>query len=364
MTKINLKKEYLSSKKREGMAPKKPSVWQKIKTNPMYQFILFGLILFAIQGLSLAGILPSSFAQACCSTIIYCIVAIGFCLLLGYSGLASLGTAGFIALGSYIGFYTMQSLGLDYIGAFIVTVLISIAIGAVVGFISLRIEGIYLAIMTLALSEMIVKLLKTIKASIKIDRGNVNLFGVIELNSTIMYFLIVIMFVLFTIIIINLINSPTGRAMIAMKSSTSAAQAMGISLMKYRLLAFIISIIYASTAGLLYIMFMRSITTATSTLFTLSTSLYILGAVIIGGAKSIWGTTIGTFFIYGLNTMVLSKIQFFNDNPGIMTIIAGVLMIVIVMFYPGGFAQMAYNIRSKLKQRKLLWEEKRYGKEP
>lgn len=310
-----------------------------ILRHPLSQIVIFAAIMCLLQGLSIAGVISSSFVYALGNTMIYAIIAIGFCLLLGYSGLASLGTAGFIGLGSYAAFYVIQEFGLPYIVALAATLIVSIVIGVVVGFISLRIEGIYLAILTLGLAEIIRNLLMVIKATIKIDLSNAKLFG-LQIGDRGAYFLILATFAVLLWLTANLINSPTGRAMLAMKNSTSAAQAMGISLMKFRLLAFVISTVFAAIGGLLYMMFVRTMTTATSTVLTLTTSLNILGAVIIGGSKSLWGTTFGVFIIYGVQSMFLSRIPFFVENPAFITMITGVLIIVVVMFFPGGFAQI------------------------
>ena len=189
-----------------------------------------------------------------------------------------------------------------------------------------------------------------LKATIKIDITNVCLFGV-NVNENAVYLLITFTFIVLMLLTSNLIRSPIGRAMIAMKNSTSAAQAMGISLMKYRLMAFVISTINAALGGLLYMLYVRNMTTSTSTLLTLTTSLNILGAVIIGGAKSLWGTAFGTFAIYGLQSMFLSKIQFFTENPAFITMVTGLLIIVVVMFFPGGFAQMVLSLRGWIRKR-------------
>lgn len=349
---MDIKKEYLSAAYPEG---EKKDVAANIRAafaNPLAQIALVGVVLALVQFLSLGGLISSAFANALGNTLIYAIVAIGFCLLLGYSGLASLGTAGFIGLGSYVAFYLIEGMGAPYYVALLVTLAVSIALGVIVGFISLRIEGIYLAIMTLALAEIIRSLLMVLKATIKININNIVLFGV-NVNEKAVYLLITATFVILMALTSNLIRSPVGRAMLAMKDSTSAAQAMGISLMKYRLLAFVISTIYAAMGGLLYMMYVRNMTTATSTLLTLSTSLNILGAVIIGGAKSLWGTTFGTFIIYGLQSMFLSKIRFFVENPAFITMITGLLIIVVVMFFPGGFAQMLSSLRLWLRRKRV-----------
>ena len=327
---------------------KKQNRVQAFFRHPLSQIILFVIILAVIQLLSMAGIVSNSLVFAIGNTLIYAIIAIGFCLLLGYSGLASLGTAGLIGLGAYSAFYVVQEMGMPYIAALVVTLAVSIGIGVVVGFISLRIEGIYLAILTLGLAEIIRNLLMALKSTIQIEIENVRLFGLL-MDTRGGYFLILLTFAVLFWLTANLINSPAGRAMLAMKNSTSAAQAMGISLMKYRLLAFVISTVFAAIGGLLYMMYVRTMTTATSTLLTLTTSLNILGAVIIGGAKSLWGTTFGVFIIYGIQSMFLSRIPFFIENPAFMTMVTGVLIILVVMFFPGGFAQIAMQAGQWLK---------------
>lgn len=330
---------------------KKQNRVQAFFRHPLSQIILFVIILAVIQLLSMAGIVSNSLVFAIGNTLIYAIIAIGFCLLLGYSGLASLGTAGFIGLGAYSAFYVVQEMGMPYIAALVVTLAVSIGIGVVVGFISLRIEGIYLAILTLGLAEIIRNLLMALKSTIQIEIENVRLFGLL-MDTRGGYFLILLTFAVLFWLTANLINSPAGRAMLAMKNSTSAAQAMGISLMKYRLLAFVISTIFAAIGGLLYMMYVRTMTTATSTLLTLTTSLNILGAVIIGGAKSLWGTTFGVFIIYGIQSMFLSRIPFFIENPAFMTMVTGVLIILVVMFFPGGFAQIIHQAKQRLGKKK------------
>ena len=330
---------------------KKQNRVQAFFRHPLSQIILFVIILAVIQLLSMTGIVSNSLVFAIANTLIYAIIAIGFCLLLGYSGLASLGTAGFIGLGAYSAFYVVQEFGMPYIAALLVTLVVSIVIGVVVGFISLRIEGIYLAILTLGLAEIIRNLLMAMRSTIQIEIENVRLFGLL-MDTRGGYFLILLTFAVLFWVTANLINSPAGRAMLAMKNSTSAAQAMGISLMKYRLLAFVISTVFAAIGGLLYMMYVRTMTTATSTLLTLTTSLNILGAVIIGGAKSLWGTTFGVFIIYGIQSMFLSRIPFFIENPAFMTMVTGVLIILVVMFFPGGFAQIIHQAKQRLGKKK------------
>lgn len=271
MTDLNVKKEYLNLIYADCG---KGSAGEKIKelvTVPGTQYLIFGVILGVFPLLAQLGILTSSFVFAMGNTMIYAIMAIGFCLLMGYSGLASLGTAGFVGIGAYIAYYFMQVYGAPFGIAFIVTVMISLFSGVLVGFISLRIEGIYLAILTLGLSEILRNTFISLKSSIKLDMSKVRLFGV-KIGEEQVYLLILALFVLLLFITSNLIRSPIGRALLSVKNSTSAAQAMGINLMKYRVLAFVISTVYAAIAGLMYMMLLRNMTTSTSTLLSMATS--------------------------------------------------------------------------------------------
>ncbi|MDD4291392.1 MAG: branched-chain amino acid ABC transporter permease [Clostridia bacterium] len=336
--------------------------------NPMFSFVVLALILVVLQFLNYLGeyyqiiSISSNALTTLGTTVIYSMVAIGFCLLLGYSGLASLGTAGFIGVGAYTAFFCFEQWGMPYIVCLLMTLAISIILGIAVGFVSLRIEGIYLAIITLGLSEILRNALQAIKASLSIGFYNVHLFGQ-SIPKSVVFYLIVVVFTVLIWITTNLINSPTGRAMLAMKNSTPAAQAYGISLMKYRLLAFVLSTCYAAIGGVMYMMYFRSLTPSESALLKLATSLNILGAVIIGGAKSIWGTIVGVFIIYGIDKLFLQNIKFFNNNPDFITLFVGVLIIVVVMFFPGGLSQLAKTAVYKLKMSRYKRRLRKYGTE-
>ena len=361
---------YLSSKlfaqdQTDKLAGRMCERLHKLRRHPVTAFAIFAVVLVLMQTLSKQGMISSSFVTAVGSTLIFVIIGLGFCLLLGYSALASLGTAGFIGIGAYTAYYCIAQWGMTIGVAFLLAVAAALVIGVLVGYISLRIEGIYLAIVTLGVAEILKEVLSAICDTIKLKGSQILLFGMESFKlktDHIFYGMVAILFLLM-LITQNLMNSPTGRAMLAMKNSTSAAQAFGISLLKYRLMAFIISIVYASVAGLLYMLYIRYVSNSTSTLFSLSTSLNILGAVIIGGTKSIWGTVGGVFIIYGIDKMFLQDIAFFRNNPTLITLFCGLLVVLVVMFYPGGLAQLVLEIRVKLVSWRKNRREARYGKD-
>ena len=339
------------------------SAFRKIIKTPSIQFILFGILMCIVGVLATEKILPYSWQSAFATTFSFAIASIGFCLLMGYSGLASLGTGGFIGIGTYAVHYVMVEAQLPFIVALLAAIVISLLIGLIVGFISLRIEGIYLVILTLALSEILRTLYGAIEPKLALSAKNAVLFGK-KFPTSQSLILVTVFLVIIMIITSNLINSPTGRAMLAMKNSTAAAQAMGISLIKYRLMAFIICTAYASVSGVLLMMVVRSSDATDPTgYYALITSLNILAAVIIGGYKSIWGAVFGTFVMYGIELVIFNQIPFLAKNSLIITLVSGVLVIFIAMYYPGGLAQLLLEAKTKTKAFTKKIKEGIYGKD-
>lgn len=348
------------------------TIKDRLRKNPVISYAIFAIVLIMLNELAKSGAIESTLVAAISSTLIYCIVSIGFCLLLGYSALASLGTAGFFCLGANITYLSLVEWDKSIAFTFAVAIAIALVVGVVVGYISLRIEGIYLAIVTLGIAQIVLEIFKAVNGdSLKIKREHITWFNLDyvknsgvdpRLTNDDVYLLMVgILFVLM-VITHNLMNSPTGRAMLAMKNSTSAAQAFGVSLLKYRLLSFIISIIYTVVAGVMF-MLSEKFVSHSGTEFTLSTSLNILAIVIIGGTKSIWGAIFATFLIYGSKSMFLINIPFFRENSDFIGLFSGLLVILVVMFYPGGVSQLILEIKIKLRQLRIKIKEAKYGKD-
>ena len=219
---MNFKREYLKITAPNTTGSSKKQKLRALSKNPLAQFGLLAVALILILIMSETKIIPVSTSEAIGSVLIYAIAAIGFCLLLGYSGLASLGTASFIGVGTFLTGHALR-MGTTIIPAILIAGIVAIILGVVVGFISLRIEGIYLAILTLCLSEALAKLLKALSTgALRVTAGEVNFFGLAVPKEGV--FVMMVIFLLGLLVITaNLINSPTGRAMQAMKSSTSAA---------------------------------------------------------------------------------------------------------------------------------------------
>ena len=306
----------------------------RIWKNPYFRYFLFGVFLALFPAAASAGIIPTSFITLMGGVLVYSVVGLGLNLLLGYSGLISLGTAGFMGLGAYLAGYITTVVKGPFLLGVILALFVAALIGVVVGFVSLRVAGIYLAIATLCVAEI---LRKTFEELEWLTNGFSGLQGAYptffgqKLGRSGTYLLVTIVLILIMMLTHNLVNGQLGRALHAMRGSEVAAQAMGINLLKYRLIIFAIATCYAALGGVLYVHFVRFSYPGT---WIMMLSLQILGAVVIGGLRSIYGTVFGAFIIFAVPDMVLKPI--FGNIDGLPYVFTGVLIILVVMFYPSG----------------------------
>ncbi len=327
---------------------------KKFSKHPLFGFVIFGLILMIIP--LFGSTLPVSFVDSVAKTLIYFIVGLGFALLIGYGGLASLGTSSFIAIGTFTLYTVMDVFNLPFALTFLIAIMVALIVGTLFGVVSLRIEGMYLAIVTLGLSEIMIELFKNFDKFTGGVSGTTfssfKLFGQ-TLSSNQTFIILIFAVVIAMILTYNIINSPTGRALLAVKNSDSAAQAMGISVIKFRLLAFMVSTVYAVIGGLFYMAYVKFSMGST---WGLAISLNILAAVVVGGSKSIWGVLTGTFVIFGLDLMVFKSIPFLSQGryANFSFVISGLLIILVIMYYPTGlvglFNKLKYQLKGKLQK--------------
>jgi len=315
----------------------------KIFKNPHFQFVFLGILLATIPKLAEVGMLKSSYITIIGGTLIYSIAALGLNVLLGFSGLITLGTAGFMGLASYISAYVTINMNLPFEVALILAVIIPTLIGVLVGLVSLKMEGMYLAIATLCVSEILRRTFDELDVFTNgfsgKQAGYPELLGFLQLDRTTTYYLIVFSLVIIMLITYNLINGQLGRALNAMRGSEAAAQAMGVNLLKHRLLAFALATVFASVAGVLYVHFIRFSYPST---WSLKLSLDFLAMIIIGGLRSIYGTVLGAFIVFAVPDLFLKQIPYFNQLSYVFN---GVLIILVIMFYPNGLIYIGHDVK-------------------
>lgn len=288
---------------------------------------------------------------------VYVIAAISLNLVVGFSGELSLGHAGFMCVGAYSSaLFSHIASDIPQVPRFILAILIGAAVAAVFGVIIgipvLRLRGDYLAIVTLAFGEIIKNLINAIflgrdadgfhisfKDSMSLglkDGGEVLIKGPQGITGTpqAATFTIGIILVLITLVIVmNLVNSRTGRAIMSIRDNRIAAESIGINITKYKLLAFSISAALAGVAGVLYAHNLTTLTALPKN-FGYNMSIMILVYVVLGGIGSIRGSVISTVILYllpellrGLNNyrmliyaIVLILAMLFNSAPQFITL--------------------------------------------
>ena len=316
-----------------------------------FQYIIFGLILALVPVIQKAGMMKTSTVLILGSVLIYSIGTIGLDVLLGDSGLISLGTAGFMGLAAYVSAYCTTVKGLPFEVGAILAVGITVVIGALVGLISLRIQGIYLAIATLIIAEILLKTFKELVWFTNSYSGQKvaypKLLGIFQLDRNSMYLFVVVVLIFLMIITENMKNSRSGRALNAIRRSEVAAQAMGVNLLKTRMIAFMYATTFAAIAGVLYGGLVNFVYPST---WILSLSLYFMAAVVIGGNRSIPGNILGSFVVFGLPDLVLKKLPVVSEMSGFTMIFTGVLIILIVLKYPNGLIHLPVQVISSLKK--------------
>ena len=309
--------------------------------------ITYGLVIAAFvvcQILIGNNMMSRSFKGQLVPICVYVVMAVSLNLTVGISGELSLGHAGFMSIGAFTG--TIVSAWL--LAAFqmeneVVRLLVALLVGGafagiagvLIGIPVLRLRGDYLAIVTLAFGEIIRNVLNCLYVSLDggalsvsflnpnlpgklIVNGPIGVTGIAKISTFTMGFAL-ILFTLF--VVLNLINSRTGRAIMACRDNRIAAESVGIQVTKYKMIAFVVSAVLAGMAGAL---FGLNFSTVTASKFRFDTSILVLVFVVLGGIGNIRGSVIAATVL----TVLPEMLRAFSDYR--MLVYAVVLILVML----------------------------------
>ena len=287
--------------------------------------VLAFAIVLAFQS---AGLLNRSITGMLVPICCYVCMAVSLNLTVGILGELSLGHAGFMSVGAFSGVVASMSLGFTGAGdvvrlvlALVVGAAMAALAGVIVGVPVLRLRGDYLAIVTLAFGEIIKELLNSLlvgfdenglhilfnydgsrvvsdlgltENGVEIIKGAQGVAG----NQRLATFTVGFVLVMITLVVVlNLVRSRTGRAVMAIRDNRLAAESVGINVTKYKLTAFVTSAALAGAAGALFGLNYSSVSAAQ---FDFNTSILVLVYVVLGGLGNIWGSIIATVVLYVL----------------------------------------------------------------
>ncbi len=282
----------------------------------------------------------------------YIILAVSLNLVVGFLGELSLGHAGFMCVGAYIGTYVANLMPIKegqnplfvIICSMLVGGLAAAVFGLIVGLPALRLKGDYLAIVTLAFGEIVRNIFNNIDAFGAAMGLTVKHYEVIDEKQLLIISLTAALVVLF--LCKSLIRSKHGRAITAIRDNEIAAKAMGINVTYYKLFVFVLAAFFAGIAGVIQA---NSIGSIRQTNFSYSYSIEILVMVVLGGLGSFSGSIIAAALITYINVILQSTLT--NELATIKQPIYALILIVVVMF---NNAPALRTFKEKISLRRIL----------
>lgn len=269
---------------------------------------------------------------------IYIILTLSLNLIVGFTGLASLGHIAFACIAAYTSSLLALSLGVSpWIGLLIGAILAAI-LGIIIGFPSLRLKGDYLALATFGLGIIVYSIAKN---WVSLTRGPMGLPGIpqfsvfgYEISSVWSYLILVLCFVNITYLAIrNITNSPFGRILKGIREDEIATEAMGKNVNKHKLIVFVVGAFFAGIAGSLYAHYITFIDPSS---FTVMESIAVLLMVVFGGMGSLKGSVIGASVL----VIFPELLRFLGMPSGVAAplrqMIYGLLLIILMVWRPQG----------------------------
>jgi branched-chain amino acid transport system permease protein len=270
--------------------------------------------------------------------------AIGLNLLTGYTGQISLGHGAFVAIGAYTTGLLTGKAGIPFCFSLPLSGLIAAGLGMIVGIPSLRLKGLYLALGTLAFGFIVEYVLfhwDLTKGDMGMPVKRISLGSYVFTTEKQYFYLIMSTAALGTLCAKNIVRTKIGRCFIAVRDRDTAAEAMGIPIAKYKVMAFAISAFYAGIAGCLMAHYQKWIVPGT---FDVSLSIAYIAMIILGGLGSILGSILGAILITGIPHGIVYLTDLAKEHfPALSGLVVdfklgifGLIIVLTLLFEPQG----------------------------
>lgn len=287
--------------------------------------LAYALITFLIKG----GVLNRQYTSLIVPIGVNIMLAVSLNLVTGFLGELSLGHAGFMSLGAYAGALFTLNTDMGDLPSIIVAMLIGGVVAAIFGFLIgvpvLRLQGDYLAIVTLAFGEII----KSVLNSMTFTNGPKGL-SKIPLISNYQHYTLVFIVTMITILVIsNIVDSRHGRAVCSVRDNYIAAESIGVHVSRFKIMAFVVSAFFAGVAGVLYA---HNVGIIKPTTFDYNKSIEILVIVVLGGMGSIRGSIIAAVVLTILPEMLRGA-----DN--LRMLLYSIVLIAMMLFNQSGLKE-------------------------
>ncbi|MGM3411328.1 branched-chain amino acid ABC transporter permease [Ralstonia holmesii] len=307
------------------------------------KYVLYGLLLVALIAAPLVGAYPVFVAKLLC----FALFASAFNLLLGYTGLLSFGHAAFFGGAGYVAGYMMRDLHVTPEVGLLAGTAAGAFIGLIVGLLAIRRQGIYFAMITLALAQMLYFFCLQVPFTGGEDglqgvpRGK--LFGVLDLSSDLtLYYVVLVIVALAFLLIVRTIHSPFGQILKAIKENEPRATSLGYDTDRFKLLAFVLSAALTGLAGSLKTLVL-GFETLTDVHWSMSGSVILM--TLVGGLGILSGPLLGAALVIALENKLGDIGSFLAGATGIdgfnilgesVTTVTGAIFVICVLTFRRG----------------------------
>ncbi len=259
-------------------------------------------------------------------------VTVGLCLLMGYTGQVSLGQAAYYGIGAYFSAILSKTYGVDPWLAMLIAAIITGTFAYSIGYLIFRLKGNYLAMATLGIGIILWILFRQMSQFTGGPDGMSGIpylsIGGFVFDTTLKRYYLVWAFTIALLLISqNIIRSRTGRALRAIHGSEDAAESIGINIAQFKVKIFVLSAVFASLAGSLFVHHLRFVSPQQ---FNFLASVKLVVMAVIGGLASIWGAIFGA-----ATTNILSDELLLNFGE-LDIMIYGLILMLVMIFMPQG----------------------------
>lgn len=299
------------------------------------------------------------------------VAALGLALLTGFNGQISLGHGAFMGIGAYATMILTVDYDVSYGLALVVAMVFSFVVGLVVGLPALRITGVYLALVTLALATLFPQIVIRLgditgggngrglvprdgygDSALLEEVGTRRYLGQAGFRAPDWtgladdqwkYYVFLVLAVVAFVLVRNLTRTRVGRALVAIRDNETAAEVAGVEVSRYKVVTFGLSAALAALGGWMFAVLNSQVSPGS---FTIALSITLLVVAVLGGAASIVGPALGAILIVSLQEAVPKDSQRFSQ------VVFGVVLIIVMLVAPGGIVGIYRRIEASLRRRR------------
>ena len=298
----------------------------------------YGLLLAAV--FAAPAVLDTYWINELTRVLVYALAGLGLMVVTGFTGQVSLGHAAFMAIGAYTqAFLLMQ--GVPFLLALPIAALTSGVVGLMIAIPASRMTGLYLTIASLAFAIVVEDVIIHAEGITGGNRGMIvdapNLFGYEIFQAWEYYYVVLVLLIMSIVLVLNVLRSPFGRSMLAVRDSEISAESLGVRVARTKVLAFFLSAALTGLAGGLFAHFIQFLSPET---FGIILSIQLLLMIVVGGLGTVHGAMFGAILIGFLEASISILKDWLppsiGGQPGLEPGLFGLILVLFIIFEPEG----------------------------